>query len=50
LGDNQYGFHQNKGTREAILALRKTIDRRMDLRLNTYIAFVDLEKAIDSVD
>lgn len=50
IGPDQYGFRQNKGTREAILALRLIIDRRMDLGLNTHIAFIDLEKAFDKVN
>lgn len=50
IGKDQYGFRREKGTREAILALRMIIDRRMDLSLETHIAFVDLEKAFDRVD
>ncbi|KAI5644882.1 reverse transcriptase (RNA-dependent DNA polymerase) domain-containing protein [Phthorimaea operculella] len=50
IGPDQYGFRQSKGTREAILALRIIIDRRLDLSLNTHIAFIDLEKAFDKVD
>lgn len=50
LGPDQYGFRQNKGTREAILALRIIIDRRMELDLDTHIAFIDLEKAFDKVN
>lgn len=50
LGPDQYGFRQNKGTREAILALRLVADRRLELNLDTHIAFIDLEKAFDKVD
>lgn len=50
LSDDQYGFRRNKGTREAILALRLVLDRRMDLGLDTHVAFIDLEKAFDKVD
>ncbi|KAI5640823.1 hypothetical protein NE865_06931 [Phthorimaea operculella] len=35
IGSDQYGFRKHKGTREAILALRQVIDRRLDLSLLT---------------
>ncbi|KAI5631681.1 reverse transcriptase (RNA-dependent DNA polymerase) domain-containing protein [Phthorimaea operculella] len=50
LGPDQFGFRKGKGTREAILALRSVVDRRLDLGLETYVAFIDLEKAFDKVN
>jgi len=49
LGD-QFGFRQGMGTREAILALRTIAERRLNTNSNTYIGFIDLEKAIDTVN
>jgi hypothetical protein len=50
LGPDQYGFRKHRGTREAIFALRMIIDRRMELSLDTHVAFIDLEKAFDKVN
>ena len=50
LAEDQFGFRKNKGTREAILALRILIEKRMEKNKPTFIAFVDLEKAFDNVD
>lgn len=49
LAPDQFGFRKNSGTREAILALRILIENRMLKDKPTYIAFIDLEKAFDSV-
>ena len=50
LTDDQFGFRRNIGTREAILTLRQIIEKRNKKGEATYIAFVDLEKAFDSVN
>ena len=50
LDEDQFGFRKSKGTREAILALRMLINKRMEKNKPTFIAFVDLEKAFDSVE
>lgn len=50
LHEDQFGFRSQRGTREAILALRQILERRIDLNKDTYLAFVDLEKAFDKVD
>uniref|UniRef100_A0A8D8U352 Craniofacial development protein 2 n=1 Tax=Cacopsylla melanoneura TaxID=428564 RepID=A0A8D8U352_9HEMI len=50
LGDDQFGFRKERGTREAILALRQILERRLDVNLPTYVTFIDLEKAFDKVD
>lgn len=49
IDDDQFGFRLRKGTREALLALRILLERRMDMNRSTYIAFVDIEKAFDNV-
>lgn len=40
----------SRGTREAIIALRQILERRLDLNLNTYTTFIDLEKAFDKIN
>jgi len=50
LENDQFGFRKGKGTREAIIALRQLLERRIDVNKATFIAFVDLEKAFDKID
>lgn len=50
LADDQFGFRKEKGTREAILALKQILERRIDVDLPTFVTFIDLEKAFDKVD
>ena len=45
----QFGFMPNRGTIEAITALKTITSARMERQLSTYIAFVDFEKAFDRV-
>jgi hypothetical protein len=42
IGEDQFGFRKEKGTREAIIALRQILERRLDVNLNTLISFIDL--------
>jgi hypothetical protein len=50
LTEDQFGFRKNRGTREAILALRIIIQKRIRKNKQTFIAFVDIEKAFDNVN
>ena len=50
LSEDQFGFRKNRGTREAILALRLIIEKRIRKDKSTFIAFVDIEKAFDNVN
>ena len=50
LGDDQFGFRRNRGTREGILALRVLLEKQLKKGKDTYIAFVDAEKAFDNVE
>jgi len=49
LTEDQFGFRKQRGTREAILALRQVIEKQNRKSKPTIIAFVDLEKAFDNV-
>jgi len=46
----QFGFRKKMGTREAILALRIIIQKRIRKNMQIFIAFVDIEKAFDNVN
>ncbi|KAL4131689.1 hypothetical protein QTP88_008968 [Uroleucon formosanum] len=50
LANDQYGFRKNKGTREVILGLRVILEKQIERQKITYMAFVDLEKAFDSIN
>ena len=50
LAEDQFGFRRNKGTRDAILALRLITAKRRAFGQKTAIAFIDLEKAFDNVN
>ncbi|VVC30378.1 Reverse transcriptase domain [Cinara cedri] len=50
LTEDQFGFRKNMGTREAILALRIIIQKRIRKDKQTFIAFMDIEKAFDNVN
>jgi hypothetical protein len=45
LSADQLGFRRNKGTREAILSLRILIETQIEFNKDTFIAFINLEKA-----
>lgn len=49
LGSDQFGFRKSIGTREAILTLRILLKKQIRRNKDTFIAFVDLEKAFDNV-
>lgn len=47
---DRFGFKKNMGTREAILALRIIIQKRIKKDKQTFITFVDIKKAFDNVN
>lgn len=49
LGQDQYGFRRGRGTREAILGLRQIQEKQVERQKSTFLAFVDIEKAFDSI-
>ena len=46
----QYGFVPNRGTIEAITALKLILTHRLNQNEDTYLCFVDFEKAFDDVN
>uniref|UniRef100_A0A2S2QSL5 LINE-1 reverse transcriptase n=1 Tax=Sipha flava TaxID=143950 RepID=A0A2S2QSL5_9HEMI len=50
LDKDQFGFRQGIGIREEILAIRVLTERRLNVNRNTFITFIDLEKAFDTVN
>ncbi|KAL1447191.1 hypothetical protein WDU94_013942 [Cyamophila willieti] len=51
LTDDQFGFRKGRGTRDAMLALRLILEKQLKKKnRDTYIAFIDLEKAFDKVE
>jgi hypothetical protein len=50
ISENRFGFRKNRGTREAILCLRIMVEKSIHVNKTPYVAFVDLEKAFDTVE
>lgn len=48
LEKDQFGFRQGLGITEVILALKIITERRLNMNRNTYIGFIDIEKAFDT--
>jgi len=49
LVEDQFGFWRKRRTREAILFLRNSVEKRCTVNQKVYIAFVDLLKAFDNL-
>lgn len=49
LGEEQYGFVQNAGTRNAIFVLRMLCERNIEMQQDLYLCFIDYSKAFDKV-
>ena len=50
INEMQYGFMPNRGTIEAVAALKTIIISRINKQSNTYLGFIDFRKAFDRVD
>ena len=50
LSPSQFGFRKYCGTRDATGVMRQIIERRLEIGEDTYICFVDFEKAFDRVN
>ena len=49
LGEEQYGYRRNRSTLDLIFALRTIIEKSWEYNKTLHVAFIDLEKAFDSV-
>ena len=50
IGKTQFGFRKGCGTREAIGVMRMLCERSLEMDNDTYVCFVDFEKAFDRVN
>lgn len=49
ISSSQFGFRNGLGTRKALFCLQILIQRSRDLNKNSYICFIDFEKAFDKI-
>ena len=50
MGNDQFGFRKERGTRDAIGVVRCLAERRMEFNEDMFVCFVDYEKAFDRVN
>lgn len=49
ISENQFGFRNGMGTREALFAVNVIIQKCLDMNKEIYMGFIDYEKAFDRV-
>ena len=49
ISDVQYGFVEDKSTRNAIFIIRMLTERAVEMQKNLYLCFIDYKKAFDKV-
>ena len=49
LGEEQLGFRKGRGPTDGMFALRQLVEKRLEMQGHMALAFVDLEKAFDTV-
>ena len=49
ISETQFGFMADKGTRNAIFALRILMERAVEVQTDLYLCFIDYSKAFDKV-
>ena len=49
VAEEQYGFTEGKGTRNAIFIMRMITERAVEVQKNVFMCFIDYEKAFDKV-
>ena len=49
LGEEQLGFRKGRGTTDGMFSLRQLVEKRLEKQGHMALAFVDLEKAFDTV-
>ena len=49
IAEEQYGFSEGKGTRNAIFIMKMLLERAIEVQKEVYMCFIDYEKAFDKV-
>ena len=49
LGEEQLGFRKGRGATDGIFSLRQLVEKRLEKQGHMALAFVDLERAFDTV-
>lgn len=49
ISETQFGFMADRGTRNAIFALRTVMERAIEVQTDLYLCFIDYSKAFDKV-
>ena len=49
LGEEQHGYRKNRSVTDLIFGLRIVMEKSWDFNQSLYIAFIDLQKAFDSI-
>ena len=49
MGDEQFGFRSGKSTTDLMFAVRQIVEKKLEMKKDSYWAFLDMEKAYDKV-
>ena len=49
ISEEQYGFMEDRGTRNAIFMMRSIAERAIEMQRDLYVCFIDYTKAFDKV-
>jgi hypothetical protein len=49
MSQEQFGFRNGLGTKEALFSIQILVQRCQDINQNVYLCFIDFEKAFDKV-
>ena len=49
IGEEQQGFRRGRGTSDGLFSLRQLVEKKLEVKGNMVLGFVDLEKAYDRV-
>ena len=50
IGEEQCGFRQGRGRMDLVFAVRQVCEKYLANGKNVFLAFMDLEKAYDTID
>ena len=49
MGDEQFGFRSGRSTTDLMFAVRQIVEKKLEMKKDSYWAFLDMEKAYDKV-